>query len=368
MELSSLDKRIITHAKAKLVSELGTKWKDKSLVDIEDIVSQAVIDYANSNNYELADLDKYYKAILADINRLQESETIDTHKDVIISDFKKFLDRINIDETEVNEDIINEFASELFMTIEDEDDMDYVDEVDRVLRDYYKDEIITNAPDDFNLEEDNKMKEKEEGLFQASDEVYKDSKERGLYSENDKVEETPNVAEDITTICDSCGAAISNEDAFIVDRDDPYSTVLCPECAEEYELVNENCKLTEEDVFDEYEDTFDKLLVLRDKEYSPEMLNIELNKIAETENQNYIDANYIYDEVRDNFEEIDKEDIDEYDYTIEDIDANIDRVYAMDERKVLSRPIKIKGDKYNLLFTIKDYYNCIIYLYDVEPY
>ena len=287
-----------------------------------------------------------------------------SNKETILNDFKKFLDRINIDETEVNEDIINEYASEIFMTI-DEEDMDYVDEIDKVLREYYKEEIIKNEP--FELEEDKNMEEKEEGLFQASDEVYKDSKEKGLYSEEcEKKEETPNVAEDITTVCDSCGASISEKDSFIVDKDDPYSTVLCPECAEEYELVAESCKLTEDDPFEEFEDTFDKLLALRDKEYSPEELNIELNEIAETDNENYIDASYVYDEVREEFEEINREDIDEYDSVIEDIDS--DTLYAMDERKILERPIKIKGDSYVLLFTIKDYYNCTIYLYDVETY
>ena len=78
-ELSVKDKEIIAYAKSKLVSELGTKWNTKSLIDIEDIVYDAIDEWEKEHDNENINASAYYKIIKNEIEgkKLQESHLDD---------------------------------------------------------------------------------------------------------------------------------------------------------------------------------------------------------------------------------------------------------------------------------------------------
>lgn len=139
----------------------------------------------------------------------------------------------------------------------------------------------------------------------------------------------------------------------------------------------EDYRPLEEDInpLDEDADMLEKLLVLVDGTYVVEELNNEINKIAGTENVEYITADWVYDEVRIEEEPISQEEIDTaYDDNgfnyfnkqyVEDI-ANKDIVYALDEDKIYNKDIVIEGQIFTLMFKIKDYYECILKVWDIE--
>ena len=223
-----------------------------------------------------------------------------------------------------------------------------VDKIAKFIKDsHLEDELGDNLikDEDFLDELDNSLRQAriEIGI---DEEDLKENKKACRKSKCSKIEETIN--------CDRCGKELIIQDTVAVNPEDEYSNLYCKECAKELDLVEEELEENED------LDVMDKLLKLVDIRdgMSVTSLNDKLNIIAGTTNENYIDENYFYDEVRLTFPEISIEEIDEYDNYIEDIEG--DTFYRFDSDENLSFRVRINGVNYTIYYKILDYENAIV--------
>lgn len=75
--LSVHDKEIISFVEDKLEWELGKDWKNKSLIDIEEVTYDAVYEWGNDHDEEDIHAEPYYRQIRKLINRLEEGKEME---------------------------------------------------------------------------------------------------------------------------------------------------------------------------------------------------------------------------------------------------------------------------------------------------
>ena len=129
-------------------------------------------------------------------------------------------------------------------------------------------------------------------------------------------------------------------------------------------LSNVKQKLIEEEGID----TLEQLYNLVSVEASIEEVNELLNEIDESE-EPYITDSDVYDEVRLENDPLSEDEVEQYEneglYVDEDV-ADSSIKYILDLNKPYYKEINVNGNTYKLTYEIKDYYNGIIKVTDIE--
>lgn len=76
------------------------------------------------------------KSLNEAMNHLNESEEL-SKEEKILKDFRTYLEDNGYSEDEVDDDLINEYCTDLFYDLEDEEDLDNLNETEEIIRDHY---------------------------------------------------------------------------------------------------------------------------------------------------------------------------------------------------------------------------------------
>ena len=76
------------------------------------------------------------KSLNEAMNHLNESEEL-SMEEKVLKDFRTYLEDNGYSEDEVDDDLINEYCTDLFYDLEDEEDLDNLNETEEIIRDHY---------------------------------------------------------------------------------------------------------------------------------------------------------------------------------------------------------------------------------------
>lgn len=76
------------------------------------------------------------KSLNEAMNHLNESEEL-SKEEKVLKDFRTYLEDNGYLEDEVDDDLINEYCTDLFYDLEDEEDLDNLNETEEIIRDHY---------------------------------------------------------------------------------------------------------------------------------------------------------------------------------------------------------------------------------------
>lgn len=76
------------------------------------------------------------KSLNEAMNHLNESEEL-SKEEKVLKDFRTYLEDNGYSEDEVDDDLINEYCTNLFYDLEDEEDLDNLNETEEIIRDHY---------------------------------------------------------------------------------------------------------------------------------------------------------------------------------------------------------------------------------------
>lgn len=76
------------------------------------------------------------KSLNEAMNHLNESEEL-SKEEKVLKDFRTYLEDNGYSEDEVDNDLINEYCTDLFYDLEDEEDLDNLNETEEIIRDHY---------------------------------------------------------------------------------------------------------------------------------------------------------------------------------------------------------------------------------------
>lgn len=76
------------------------------------------------------------KSLNEAMNHLNESEEL-SKEEKVLKDFRTYLEDNGYSEDEVDDDLINEYCTDLFYDLEDEEDLDNLNETEEIIRDHY---------------------------------------------------------------------------------------------------------------------------------------------------------------------------------------------------------------------------------------
>lgn len=76
------------------------------------------------------------KSLNEAMNHLNESEEL-SKEEKVLKDFRTYLEDNGYSEDEVDGDLINEYCTDLFYDLEDEEDLDNLNETEEIIRDHY---------------------------------------------------------------------------------------------------------------------------------------------------------------------------------------------------------------------------------------
>lgn len=133
--LSVKDKEIILFAEEKLEGELGKDWKKKSLIDIEEIVYDAVYEWGNNHDEEDINAQPYYKEIKRLIGRLEESYDTMAFAQNLPMSYTSYVDNqlgnfmSDYDTDTLNKDQITEFIEEYKSDLNEDELEEFADKL-----------------------------------------------------------------------------------------------------------------------------------------------------------------------------------------------------------------------------------------------
>ena len=76
------------------------------------------------------------KSLNEAMNHLNESEEL-SKEEKVLKDFRTYLEDNGYSEDEVDDDLINEYCTDLFYDLENEEDLDNLNETEEIIRDHY---------------------------------------------------------------------------------------------------------------------------------------------------------------------------------------------------------------------------------------